>query len=77
MSENEKRLRDLIRNAEPTTGTAFAHWFPNGWFLLFSKDQVKLFHSLTCSSKPSESRLILTEKRNAKGYAYIATAMGL
>lgn len=72
----DRRLRDVIRNAEPTTGSAFAHWFPNGWFVLVRKSKVILCHSVSYTSEPGRFRPILEGPRNGATYADFAAAMG-
>lgn len=73
--ETEKRLRDVIKTAEPNKGREFAHWFPNGWFVLVRKTKVILLHSHNHDSRTG--REILAGPRNAKTYADFATAMGI
>jgi len=73
--ELEKRIRDIIRNAEPNDGIKYPHWLCNGWFLIVRKSKVKLYHSDCYDSR--RAKHISDEPRNALGYSNIATAIGL
>lgn len=75
--ENEKRLRDIIRNAAPNDGLAFPHWFGNGWFVLIRKSKAILCHSVTYEARPGKFARIMDGPRNGATYADFAAAMGL
>lgn len=75
--EDEKRLRDIIRNAAPNDGSTFPHWFPNGWFVLIRKSKAILCHSVTYESRPGKFSRVMDGPRNGATYAQFAAAMDI
>lgn len=71
---NERRLRQVIREAEPNQGRKFPHWFDNGWFVLVRKNKVQLWHS--CGYDSRKASKIAEGPRNAASYVAFAQAMG-
>lgn len=70
----ERRLRQIIRSAEPNEGRKFPHWFGNGWFVLVRKTKVQLWHS--CEYNARKASKIAEGPRNAASYVAFAQAMG-
>ena len=73
--ETERRLRHVIRSAEPNDGRKFPHWFGNGWFVLVRKSKAELWHS--CHYDARKASKIMEGSRTAATYAAFAQAMGL
>jgi hypothetical protein len=67
--DEERRLRDVIRRAEPTDGRKFVQWFGRH-FVTLTNSHATLYYSADSDSR--SGAVICKVRRDADGYAALA-----